>query len=489
MLIMLSFIYTGSKRKRVNFLKNTTLFLSIIGFFLFSILSLCSFASEIINVPNEYPRIQDAIDAAKEGDIIIVAQGIYNELINFNGKNITLQSSDPNDTNTVSLTIIDGNTSGSVVTFAGTELSTCTLSGFTIRNGKAEYGGGIYSKLYTCLATIQNNVITSNTAVNYGGGIYYCGGLIQNNAISYCVSIGGGGLTACLGLIQNNKVFGNYSSSGGGAFASCNGIIQNNFVFDNSANKGGAFYTCNGIIQKNTVIGNSATDGGAVWISEGIIQNNILSRNSATTGGAIVQGRKIIRNNIISYNYSAKVGSLAYCGNGTIQNNVVIYNSAGKYCAGLYNCSGIIINNIIWNNIAPEGYQIFDSSTPNYCCIMNYTGGGIGNISDNPMFVNAINGDFHLLDNSPCIDAGSSDTKYNDGCRPPGRKSIHNDMGIYGGPENCNFGINVSMDMLIDYLLGKYNFSPEELVIANFNVDPVVDIADLTFLINFLNGK
>src|SRR5688572_15858349 len=96
-----------------------------------------------IRVPSDYATIQAAIDAAHDGDEIIVSQGKYGENIKFNGKNIYLHSINPKDWNVVKDTVIDGYQSGSVVTFHGTEGSTCTLEGFTITNGKAGVGAGI----------------------------------------------------------------------------------------------------------------------------------------------------------------------------------------------------------------------------------------------------------------------------------------------------------------------------------------------------------
>ena len=49
---------------------------------------------ETLNVPGDFPTIQACINAAINGDECVVAPGTYNELINFNGKAITLRSSD-----------------------------------------------------------------------------------------------------------------------------------------------------------------------------------------------------------------------------------------------------------------------------------------------------------------------------------------------------------------------------------------------------------
>src|SRR4051794_13250820 len=46
-----------------------------------------------LNVPARQPTIQAAINAAVNGDVIIVAPGTYMEKINFQGKFITVKSS------------------------------------------------------------------------------------------------------------------------------------------------------------------------------------------------------------------------------------------------------------------------------------------------------------------------------------------------------------------------------------------------------------
>jgi len=301
-------------------------------------------AMGVIIVPDDYSTIQSAIDASRDGDEIIVLPGTYYENIRFQGKNIILRSTNPTDSVIATSTIIDGNHFGSVVTFSGSEFSNCILSGFTITNGYDQGGGGI--KGNGNLATIQYNRIIGNGTYSippygdFGGGIFDCDGIIQNNTISEnFVNYAGGGLAYCDGLIQSNFISENRASHGGGLF-SCDALIQNNLIFNNSSKFGGGIAKCEGDIINNTIYNNSADNMGG----------------------------------------------------------------------GIYECSGTIKNCIIWGNAAPTDAQINNSSLPSYCCIQDWTGEGLRNISENPELANPANGDFHLKSSSPCIDAGGEIT-------------------------------------------------------------------------------
>ncbi len=68
-----------------------------------------------IQIPKDFPTIQAGIDAAVDGDEVVVAPGTYVENIDFFGKAITVRSTDPNDAGVVLNTIIDGGGAGSVV--------------------------------------------------------------------------------------------------------------------------------------------------------------------------------------------------------------------------------------------------------------------------------------------------------------------------------------------------------------------------------------
>ena len=162
--------------------------------------------------------------------------------------------------------------------------------------------------------------------------------------------------------------------------------IKNNRIIDNNNNN--CIYQCNGTIENNIISNNF----NPISSCHGVIQNNLITNNDQGISGC--SGR--IQNNIISFNQGNGIRN-SY---GIIQNNTIYGNT--NY--GLYHCQEHPIrNNIIWNNGVGE---IYESNTPSYCCIKNYIGSGVGNISDDPGFSDPENGDFHLRSDSPCIDAG-----------------------------------------------------------------------------------
>ena len=140
-------------------------------------------ASGVIRIPQDEATIQLGIDAAADGETVLVAAGTYRENIDFHGKNIVLASKAG-----AAKTVIDGGQVASVVVFRSGETRRAVLDGFTITNGiarewKYPFGAGV--SIRDSSPRIANCVITKNGSEQFGGGISVDGStaapLIENN--------------------------------------------------------------------------------------------------------------------------------------------------------------------------------------------------------------------------------------------------------------------------------------------------------------------
>lgn len=202
-----------------------------------------------INGQGDYTSIQEGIDNAIDSDTVLVYPGTYEENINYNGKLITVASKYliTGDDNYISQTIIDGDSSGSVVTFESQEDNRALLSGFTITHGLADKGGGI--NISHSFPRLQDLILTENIAESEGGGLYiddhsYVG--ISNSIISDNSSreSGGGIYIDNYSEINISNITISYNktnSTGGGIFCDSNSslyltegdILRNNVVNGN----------------------------------------------------------------------------------------------------------------------------------------------------------------------------------------------------------------------------------------------------------------
>ncbi len=216
---------------------------------------------ENLNTGESYSSINAAISGASYGDTIIVNPGTYYEAIRMKS-GVRIYGAG------AAVTIISGNGSGPVVTASGAEIMGNTvLSGFTIRGGNADHGGGIH--IHNASPKLENNIITSNSATLFGGGIYIEGGLpsIHNNFIvDNAAAILGGGIHVASGApaIINNTFVGNSAGIFGGGIFNLKGspIIGNNIIANNTALSSGGIHNHDGspINDYNNFWGNTPND-------------------------------------------------------------------------------------------------------------------------------------------------------------------------------------------------------------------------------------
>ena len=212
-------------------------------------------SGQIINIPADYPTIQQGINVANSGDTVLVASGTYVENINFNGKNITLASNYllTVDTTYISQTIIDGNNAGSVVIFNNNEDSTTILCGFTLMNGYAYSGGGILcneaSPSLRNLKIINNYANYSMYMGGYGGGVYLlysnCN-IIDVRVINNSAERHGGGIYLRFSnpYFDNVTISSNESEYGGGisCFSSSTVFKATQIKYNYAEKSGGGIY-------------------------------------------------------------------------------------------------------------------------------------------------------------------------------------------------------------------------------------------------------
>ncbi|MBN1669387.1 MAG: right-handed parallel beta-helix repeat-containing protein [Kiritimatiellae bacterium] len=404
---------------------------------------------------NAFHTIQGAVDAAADGDTVLVTNGVY---ASGGGGSIATPSlsrvcvtnavrvvSAGGPANTIIVGEPDSETGGcgsnavrGVLLTAGAELSGFSVTGgwtwVTGNAGTDRAGGGVRCEGG---GLVTNCVLAYNTASGNGGG-FFCnsgGGALYDSVAMSNVAYRGGGAYVIQASVMDCAITRNQAIlSGGGVYGGNDAWVENcevscNIVDDDPSGNcdgGGALLTGSGVMRSCVVCSNSApndygTGGGVILYYGGLLEHSVIYTNYADYSGggvAIYAGLGEMNNCLVARNvcYSYGGGMYCYAGGGPVANCTIVENRSLYYYGGVdCNYTGIFYNCIIYYNTASVGqYEIggHDGNAVNCCISDSSSSNGLvvfkACTTNAPDFVDRAGFDYHLLPTSPCLDTGSN---------------------------------------------------------------------------------
>jgi hypothetical protein len=323
----------------------------------------CMATAGVLHVPDDCATIGEAIAIAQDGDMVLVADGVYtgpgNRNLNFGGRDLIVCSANGPEN-----CIIDCEELGRAFTLENGETRDAVIEGFTIRNGAAPMGsGGAIDIALETSPTIRNCVIRDCMADAFGGGVAVRG--------------------QCTPLIDR-----------------CTFIDNRAFGYEEGAEGGGLslFFMCPATVTNCVFIGNLSIWGGGMCcaFSDATIVNCLFVENNAYFGGGGL-ACDVANPHLI---------------NCTIADNTASYGGGVAGVSSILESYPVIDNSILWNDGPNEIEVLAGYATVSYSDVQ---GGwsGPGNIDDAPEFAGStltsdVIEEYQLTSHSPCIDAGDN---------------------------------------------------------------------------------
>jgi len=225
-------------------------------------------------------------------------------------------------------------------------------------------------------------------------------------------------------------------------------------------------------------------DGGGIWMwfsSNVGVRNCCFRNNTAADGGSAIgfdQVNAVLENNLIVNN--GPVSSIFAYGSSVTCNNLTLHNNGGG--GGIQVKYGAVTVNgcILWNS----GTVTTESGTADVT-YSDIEGGytGTGNIDADPLFVNSSLMNYHLTENSPCIDAGDPVRVDPDETRA--------DMGAYYYPHSGTYIQAGNLSGTWPVSGSPYQVNGEIIIPAGqqLTIDPGVDVIFLGHYKFIINGS
>jgi hypothetical protein len=318
-------------------------------------------------------------------------------------------------------TIIEGACqSGVRITNTPPVFTNCTIR----NNSSPTHGGGILAKVSSAPLVIVQCTISNNIAnPNNVGGDFYGGGIYVEGAMVLAQS------TVVSNWIRGTRAW------GGGVFARDGDCTMRNcliaYNFPNATSRDNA----------DGVYFDGQTSGGTLNMANCTLSGNGIPGTASDYGGGglLSYGKAILVNCIATANAREGFRFGVGPGEGSVVNCTVVGNAPAYF--GIYSDGPAVgvTNSILYFNHA-GGDQFGGNVSFAYSDVQGGAPPGPGNIS----FAPGLCPNQSLIQGSPCIDAGSPDPVFNDGCidnegtcTPYSRGAARNDMGAFGGPSAC----------------------------------------------------
>ncbi len=415
----------------------------------------------------DYLTIAAAVEAAQTGDTIVLLPGIYggagNTNIRVEAKTLTIRGSDPNDPAIVADTLIDCSASGAEynrafavdgtmspagLTLAGLSLARstgtyeggavlCLAADLTLINcavfGNEVAGSGAGLSVRDGRATLTGCSFRDNTSASSSGGAIFCRNSVLDVLNGVFERNSGSALQALDSTVTLTRCsFTDNTGAKGGAVYShvARDLIPQThlivnagaFVRNNADGSGGALYLENvpAIIAGSTFRANTAQgDGGALcnsWTSPAVSECLFVGNTAAGGGGAVfnwnqsspqIAGCTFVTNQAGSGGAAAiQMGGEAFFSRCILWDNTLRKDASGRgnnLHVARYGNGTVTTARMTVQYCDIKGGQSAASIVVDAGCALNW---GAGNKEVDPLFIGALQNDYHLSPESPCIDTG-----------------------------------------------------------------------------------